>query len=95
MCATTRRRSAKSRIDEIHEQTASLTLLVNIVAVCVLVFGVVTVISVLLDSTNRKRSTLGIMRVMGVSRRVSSSPFSSGQRSLPCWLRASPSYLDL
>lgn len=31
-------------------------------------FGVVTVVSVLQESTDRKRGTIGILRVMGVSR---------------------------
>jgi ABC-type antimicrobial peptide transport system permease subunit len=45
-----------------------LQLLVIIVASGVFLFGVVTVVSVLKDSTDRKRATIGIMRVMGVSR---------------------------
>ena len=43
-------------------------MLVYVVAALVLIFGVFTVMNVLWDSTNRKRSMLGILRVMGVSR---------------------------
>ncbi|MEM7477835.1 MAG: FtsX-like permease family protein, partial [Planctomycetota bacterium] len=59
----------ESQIKEIQQQDRSLTLLVFIVAGVVFLFGVITVVSVLLDSTERKKSTLGIMRVMGVTRR--------------------------
>ena len=60
--------SETSRIMEIKSQDGSLQLLVIIVASGVFLFGVVTVVSVLKDSTDRKRATIGIMRVMGVSR---------------------------
>lgn len=60
--------SEATRITEIHQQDQSLEILVLIVGVGVLLFGTVTVVSVLLDSTERKRGTLGILRVMGVSR---------------------------
>ncbi|KKL12433.1 hypothetical protein LCGC14_2535800, partial [marine sediment metagenome] len=60
--------SEATRITEIHKQDYSLQLLVLIVGVGVFLFGTVTVVSVLLDSTERKRGTLGILRVMGVSR---------------------------
>jgi len=56
------------RIQEIHEQDSSLRLLVFVVGLGVFLFGVLTVISVLVDSTDRKRGTLGILRVMGVSK---------------------------
>ena len=59
--------SESSRIAEIHEQNASLKLLVYVVAFGVYFFGTVTVFSVLIDSTDRKRGAIGIMRVMGVS----------------------------
>lgn len=59
--------SESSRIAEIHEQDASLELLVYVVAIGVYFFGTVTVFSVLIDSTDRKRGAIGIMRVMGVS----------------------------
>lgn len=62
-------KSESGRISEIHEQDASLQLLVWVVATGVFLFGVVTVFSVLLDSTDRKRGVMGILRVMGVSRR--------------------------
>ena len=58
-----------TRISEIHQQDKSLMILVLIVAVGVFAFGVITVISILVDSTERKRGAIGIMRVMGVSRR--------------------------
>jgi hypothetical protein len=61
--------SESGRISEIHEQDSSLQLLVWVVATGVFLFGIVTVFSVLLDSTDRKRGVLGILRVMGVSRR--------------------------
>lgn len=60
--------SEATRITEIHEQDHSLQLLVLIVGAGVFLFGTITVVSVLLDSTERKRGTLGILRVMGVSR---------------------------
>ena len=60
--------SEDARIQEIHEQDASLRLLVLVVGLGVFLFGVLTVISVLVDSTDRKRGTLGILRVMGVSK---------------------------
>jgi ABC-type lipoprotein release transport system permease subunit len=54
-------------IREIHGQTKSLAILVYVVGLAVFVFGVLTVLSVLMDSTERKRGTIGILRVMGVS----------------------------
>ena len=60
--------SENSRIREIHKQDSSLEFIVVVVGIGVLVFGVFTVANVLLDSTARKRGTLGILRVMGVSR---------------------------
>lgn len=60
--------SESTRITEIHEQDRSLRLLVWVVGAGVFLFGVITVVSVLLDSTDRKRGTIGILRVMGVSR---------------------------
>jgi ABC-type lipoprotein release transport system permease subunit len=60
--------SEDARIQEIHEQDSSLRLLVFVVGLGVFLFGVLTVISVLVDSTDRKRGTLGILRVMGVSK---------------------------
>lgn len=60
--------SEVTRIREIHQQGHSLHLLVLIVGIGVFLFGTGTVVSVLLDSTERKRGTIGILRVMGVSR---------------------------
>jgi hypothetical protein len=60
--------SQSTRISEIHQQDFSLQLLVLIVGAGVFLFGVVTVVTVLLDSTERKRGTIGILRVMGVPR---------------------------
>lgn len=60
--------SESSRIAEIQEQDQSLQMLVVVVALGVFVFGVVTVFSVLVDSTDRKKGTIGILRVMGMSR---------------------------
>lgn len=60
--------SEDARIQEIHEQDSSLRLLVFVVGLGVFLFGVLTVVSVLIDSTDRKRGTLGILRVMGVSK---------------------------
>jgi ABC-type antimicrobial peptide transport system permease subunit len=60
--------SQSTRISEIHQQDSSLQLLVLIVGAGVFLFGVVTVVTVLLDSTERKRGTIGILRVMGVPR---------------------------
>lgn len=60
--------SEDARIQEIHEQDSSLRLLVFVVGLGVFLFGVLTVVSVLVDSTDRKRGTLGILRVMGVSK---------------------------
>lgn len=56
-----------TRIKEIHEQDDSLALLVNIVTWGVLLFGILTVSIVLIDSTDRKSRSIGIMRIMGVS----------------------------
>jgi ABC-type lipoprotein release transport system permease subunit len=56
-----------TRIKEIHDQDASLALLVHIVTWGVLLFGILTVSIVLIDSTDRKSKTIGIMRIMGVS----------------------------
>ena len=60
--------SESGRISEIHQQDASLNLLVVVVGIGVFLFGILTVFSVLLDSTDRKRGVIGILRVMGVSR---------------------------
>lgn len=60
--------SETGRITEIHNQDNSLQLLVWVVGVGVFLFGIVTVISVLMDSTDRKRVSIGILRVMGMSR---------------------------
>lgn len=60
--------SESDRINEIHEQDSSLQLLVLVVGLGVFLFGVLTVLSVLIDSTDRKRGVIGILRVMGVSR---------------------------
>lgn len=60
--------SESTRISEIQQQDGSLQLLVYIVAGGVFFFGVITVVSVLVDSTERKRGTIGILRVMGMSR---------------------------
>lgn len=60
--------SQNSRIMEIHGQDQSLQILVWVVGFGVFLFGVVTTVSVLTDSTDRKRGTIGILRVMGVSR---------------------------
>ena len=60
--------SESSRIAEIQEQDQSLQILVLVVALGVFVFGVITVFSVLVDSTDRKKGTIGILRVMGMSR---------------------------
>ena len=60
--------SETGRITEIHRQDVSLQLLVWVVGLGVFLFGIVTVFSVLMDSTDRKRATIGILRVMGMSR---------------------------
>lgn len=60
--------SESSRIAEIQAQGHSLQTLVVVVAVGVFAFGVVTVFSVLVDSTDRKKGTIGILRVMGMTR---------------------------
>lgn len=59
--------SESTRIEEIREQDASLDLLVQIVARVVSFFGILTVATVLLDSTARRRKDIGILRIMGVS----------------------------
>ena len=58
--------SESSRIAEIQTQDGSLQILVGVVAVGVFFFGVITVFSVLVDSTDRKKGTIGILRVMGL-----------------------------
>ncbi len=60
--------SESSRIAEIQQQAGSLQTLVVVVAVGVFLFGVITVFSVFVDSTDRKKGTIGILRVMGMSR---------------------------
>lgn len=60
--------SFEGLISEMHESADDLRLLVGVVGVGVFLFGVITVFSVLLDSTDRKRGAIGILRVMGVSR---------------------------
>ncbi len=55
------------RIKEIQDQDHSLQLLVIIVAVAVFLFGVLTIVAVLVDSTDRKRNMIGVLRVMGAS----------------------------
>lgn len=59
--------SEVSRIAEIQEQDTSLRVLVAVVALGVFLFGVITVFSVLVDSTDRKKGMIGILRVMGIS----------------------------
>jgi ABC-type lipoprotein release transport system permease subunit len=59
--------SEVSRIAEIQEQDTSLKVLVAVVALGVFLFGVITVFSVLVDSTDRKKGMIGILRVMGIS----------------------------
>jgi ABC-type lipoprotein release transport system permease subunit len=59
--------SEVSRIAEIQEQDMSLKVLVAVVAMGVFLFGVITVFSVLVDSTDRKKGMIGILRVMGIS----------------------------
>jgi hypothetical protein len=58
----------EARILEINQQDAALQVLVIVVGAGVFAFGVLTVFSVLHDSTDRKRGTIGILRVMGASR---------------------------
>lgn len=58
----------QARIVEIRNQSHSLDLLVQIVGFVVFLFGVFTVYFVLQDSTDRKRGTIGILRVMGISK---------------------------
>ena len=60
--------SESSRIAEIQEQDQSLQVLVAVTAGGVFLFGVLTVFNVLVDSTDRKRGTIGVLRVMGVSK---------------------------
>lgn len=60
--------SENGRISEIQRQDQSLQLLVWIVGLGVFFFGVLTVFSVLMDSTDRKRGAIGVLRVMGMSR---------------------------
>ncbi len=60
--------SESSRIAEIQEQDQSLQMLVTVTAIGVFLFGVLTVFNVLVDSTDRKRGTIGVLRVMGTSK---------------------------
>ena len=57
-----------SLIKELGKNTSRLEIIVLIVGIGVYFFGTITVVSLLLDSTARKKGTIGIMRVMGVSR---------------------------
>ncbi|MFO1063102.1 MAG: FtsX-like permease family protein [Pirellulales bacterium] len=59
--------SESTRISEIHSQDNSLQTLVLLVGAGVFSFGVFTVVNVLVDATDRKRGTIGILRVMGMS----------------------------
>jgi ABC-type lipoprotein release transport system permease subunit len=59
--------SEVGRIAEIQAQDTSLKVLVAVVALGVFLFGIVTVFSVLVDSTDRKKGMIGILRVMGIS----------------------------
>ncbi|NDC36837.1 MAG: FtsX-like permease family protein [Proteobacteria bacterium] len=59
--------SEVGRIAEIQEQDTSLKVLVAVVALGVFLFGIITVFSVLVDSTDRKKGMIGILRVMGIS----------------------------
>jgi ABC-type lipoprotein release transport system permease subunit len=59
--------SEVSRIAEIQNQDMSLKVLVAVVALGVFLFGVITVFSVLVDSTDRKKGMIGILRVMGIT----------------------------
>ncbi len=61
-------RAQTSRIKEIKGQDQQLQDLVLIVGVSVFLFGIMTVFSLFLEATERKRGTIGILRVMGVSR---------------------------
>jgi len=56
-----------SLITNIHRQDNSLRILVLVVAFGVFLFGIITVFSVMVDSTDRKKGTIGILRVMGTS----------------------------
>ncbi len=60
--------SETGRISEIQRQDDSLQSLVWVVGAGVFLFGTLTVFSVLMDSTDRKRGVIGILRVMGMSR---------------------------
>ena len=60
--------SETGRITEIQRQDDSLQSLVWVVGAGVFLFGTLTVFSVLMDSTDRKRGVIGILRVMGMSR---------------------------
>jgi FtsX-like permease family len=60
--------SEGNHIAEIQSQDRSLQALVVVVGLGVFLFGTVTVIGVLVDATERKRGTIGILRVMGMSR---------------------------
>jgi hypothetical protein len=60
--------SESNRISEIQSQDHSLQTLVLLVSIGVFLFGTFTVVSVLVDATDRKRGTIGILRVMGMSR---------------------------
>ena len=56
------------QIDNMQEMDSFLNMLIGVIAVCVLAFGLITVISTMNDSTERKRGMIGILRVMGVSK---------------------------
>jgi ABC-type lipoprotein release transport system permease subunit len=58
----------RQQIDELSKRINELWLAVAVIGMTVFVFGLITVFCVLLDSTDRKRGTIGILRVMGVSK---------------------------
>ncbi|MDR3233219.1 MAG: FtsX-like permease family protein, partial [Planctomycetaceae bacterium] len=58
----------RQQIDELSKRINELWLAVAVIGITVFLFGLITVFCVLLDSTDRKRGTIGILRVMGVSK---------------------------
>ncbi len=58
--------SSKTRVLEMQSYANTLDILVRVILYCVLGFGLLTVLVVFSEVSNRKRGAIGIMRIMGM-----------------------------
>ncbi|MCP4990628.1 MAG: hypothetical protein GY928_32685 [Colwellia sp.] len=58
--------SSKTRVLEMQSYANTLDVLVRVILYCVLGFGLLTVLVVFSEVSNRKRGAIGIMRIMGM-----------------------------